>query len=224
MHDHLNRCRKSFRHHSMSFCDKNSQQSGYGLPDGSAVNNSLAMHEIQETQVWSLGWEDPLEDGMETHASILVWRIPWAEEAGGLQPMGSQRVQYDWSYLAHTVMCVCVYTWEGGREIGRGAEGRVSQWVQPSLPVSLLSLVREPCHGLQKLSPERCHHPGEGHFPGKGLLTFHLCVVTSHPGHLQDPAFILLPPFGSFPLVLAIQQSQREYANKMILLLRVIIN
>ena len=53
------------------------------------------MQELQELQVWSLGWEDPLEDGMETHASILVWRIPWAEEAGGLQPMGLQRVQYD---------------------------------------------------------------------------------------------------------------------------------
>ena len=59
------------------------------FPGGSAVKNLAAM---QELQVWSLGWEDPLEDGMETHSSILVWRIPWAEEAGGLQPVGSQRV------------------------------------------------------------------------------------------------------------------------------------
>ena len=68
------------------------------FPGGSAVKNLPAtqeLQELQELQVWSLGWEDPLEDGMETHASILVWRIPWAEEAGGLQPMGSQRVQYD---------------------------------------------------------------------------------------------------------------------------------
>ena len=45
---------------------------------------------MQETQVQFLGWEDPLEEGMETHSSILAWRIPWAEEPGGLQSMGSQ--------------------------------------------------------------------------------------------------------------------------------------
>ena len=50
---------------------------------------------MQETQVRSLGLEDPLEKGMATHSSILVWRIPWTEEAGGLQPMGSQRVGYN---------------------------------------------------------------------------------------------------------------------------------
>ena len=43
-------------------------------------------------QVQSLGWEDPLEEGMATHSSILAWRIPWTEEPGGLQSMGSQRV------------------------------------------------------------------------------------------------------------------------------------
>ena len=48
-----------------------------------------------ETGVRSLGWEDPLEKGMATHSSILVWRIPWLEELGGLQFMGSQRVGHD---------------------------------------------------------------------------------------------------------------------------------
>ena len=47
----------------------------------------------QETQVQSLGQEDPLEKGMATHSSILAWRIPWTEEAGGLQSMGSQKSQ-----------------------------------------------------------------------------------------------------------------------------------
>ena len=42
-----------------------------------------------------LGWEDPLEKGMATHASILAWTIPWTEEPGGLQTMGSQRVGHD---------------------------------------------------------------------------------------------------------------------------------
>ena len=45
---------------------------------------------IQETWVQSLGWEDPLEKGIATHSSILVWRIPWTEELGGLQSTGSR--------------------------------------------------------------------------------------------------------------------------------------
>ena len=53
------------------------------------------MQETQETQVRSLVWEDPLEDGMTTHPSVLAWRIPWTEEAGGLQSMGSHRVGQD---------------------------------------------------------------------------------------------------------------------------------
>ena len=50
---------------------------------------------LQETQVLSLGQEDPLEEEMATHSSILVWRIPWTEESGGLQSMGSKRVRHD---------------------------------------------------------------------------------------------------------------------------------
>ena len=50
---------------------------------------------IQETRVLSLGWEDPLEKRMGTHSSILTWRIPWTQEPGGLQSMGSQRVGND---------------------------------------------------------------------------------------------------------------------------------
>ena len=56
------------------------------------VKNQPAM---QETQVQSLGWEDPPEKGMTTHSNILAWRIPWTEEPGGLQSMGSQRVGHD---------------------------------------------------------------------------------------------------------------------------------
>jgi len=47
---------------------------------------------MQETRVRSLGWEDPVEKGMAIHSSILAWRIPWTEEPGGLQSMGSQTV------------------------------------------------------------------------------------------------------------------------------------
>ena len=54
------------------------------------VKNPPAM---QETQVPSLGWDDPLEKGMTTHSSLLAWRIPWTEEPGSLQSMGSV-IQY----------------------------------------------------------------------------------------------------------------------------------
>ena len=50
------------------------------------------MQETEETWVQFLGWEDPLEEEMATHSSILAWRIPWTEEPGGVQCIGSQRV------------------------------------------------------------------------------------------------------------------------------------
>ena len=50
---------------------------------------------IQETWVQFLDQEDPLEQGMSTHPSVLAWRIPWKEEPGGLQSMGLQRVRHD---------------------------------------------------------------------------------------------------------------------------------
>ena len=60
-----------------------------GLPRfHSGKRISLPMQEIQGMQVWSLGQEDPLEEGMATHSSILAWKLPWTEEPGGLQPMG----------------------------------------------------------------------------------------------------------------------------------------
>ena len=52
---------------------------------------------MQKTRVQSLVWEDPLEEEMATHSSILAWKIPWTEELGGLQSMGSQRGGQDWA-------------------------------------------------------------------------------------------------------------------------------
>ena len=66
------------------------------FPGGSVVKNLPAMQESQETQVWSLGWKDPLEEGKAPHSSILAWRIPWTEEPGRLySPWGHKRVGYD---------------------------------------------------------------------------------------------------------------------------------
>ena len=72
------------------------------FPSGSVVKNPPAMQEPQEIWVGSLGHEDPLEEGMATHSSILAWRIPWTEEPGGQQSLGSQRVRHDWSNLTYT--------------------------------------------------------------------------------------------------------------------------
>ena len=75
---------------------------------GSVVKNLPTM---QETQVQSLSCKDPLEKGMATHSSILAWRIPWTEEPGGLQFMGSQRVQKDINWDIRNI------NWEGDKRI-----------------------------------------------------------------------------------------------------------
>ena len=88
-------------------------QVSLGFPGSSLVKNLSATEELQETRVWFLGREDPLEEGMATHSSIFVWRIPWIEEPGGLQSIGSQRIGHDWSDLA------CKHRlpwWLGGKE------------------------------------------------------------------------------------------------------------
>ena len=69
-----------------------------GFPGG-IVFTCLPMKKRHGTQVWSLGREDPLELGMATHSSILVWRISWVEEPGRLQSMGLQRVGHDWAFM-----------------------------------------------------------------------------------------------------------------------------
>ena len=77
-----------------------------GFPGGSVVKKNLpAMQELQETRVRSLGQRDPVEEGMATHSSILACRIPWTEEPGGLQSLGSQRVRHDGSDLACKRYC-----------------------------------------------------------------------------------------------------------------------
>ena len=78
---------------------------GISLPDAldhyiTIVSNMVAQRlkrlpPVQETWVQSLGQEDPLEEGMATHSSILAWRIPWTEDPGGLQSIGLQRVGHN---------------------------------------------------------------------------------------------------------------------------------
>ena len=76
-----------------------------GFPGGSLVKNPPAMQETQETRVWSLGQENPLEKNMATHSNILVWIILWSVEPGGLQSMGLQRVRCN---SLQRVRCTCI--------------------------------------------------------------------------------------------------------------------
>ena len=70
---------------------------------------------MQETRVWSLGGEDPLEKGMSARSSILAWRIPQTEEPGRLQSMGLQRVRHDWATKTATALKrrrICIHRWQ----------------------------------------------------------------------------------------------------------------
>ena len=77
------------------------------------VKNLPAM---QETQVQSLGQEDPLEKVMATHSSILAWKIPWAEEPGGLQSVGLQRVGHSW-VTNFTFIFFTKWNWEDSSSV-----------------------------------------------------------------------------------------------------------
>ena len=79
-----------FQFSSFYFC--NTMLLSQDFPVAQMVKNLSAM---QQTQVRSMGWEDPLEKEMAIHSSIPAWRIPWTEEPGGLQPMGLQRIGHD---------------------------------------------------------------------------------------------------------------------------------
>ena len=72
-----------------------------------------------ETRVWSLGWEDPLEKKMAIHFRTIAWKIPWTEELGWLQSMGSQRVGHDWAtslqLSAHDGNVVSALAWGSGK-------------------------------------------------------------------------------------------------------------
>ena len=69
--------------------------SGYGQGASLLAQMIKNLFTMQETRIESLGREDPLEKGMATHSSVLAWGIPWTEESGGLQTMGSHRVGHD---------------------------------------------------------------------------------------------------------------------------------
>ena len=109
-----------------------------------------------ETWVRSLGWQDLLEKEMVTHSSILAWRIPWTEEPGRQQPMGSQRVRHDWVTNTHMVLIVtpsrCVLTQP--KMFTCSYVGNVFFWTL----VLFCFVLPGHTHTYQSLSSETYHH------------------------------------------------------------------
>ena len=70
-----------------------------GLPRGSVVKNPPVTQETQEIWIWSLSWEDSLEEEMATHSSILAWKTPWTEELDGYSPWGHRQSDMTEQYI-----------------------------------------------------------------------------------------------------------------------------
>ena len=85
---------------------------------------------IQESRVWALGWEDPLEKEMAIHSSTIAWKIPWTEEPSRLQSMGSQRVGHDWV----TSLSLSLYLYDLYKLVSLLIEKPVLVCVQTCLP------------------------------------------------------------------------------------------
>ena len=164
------------------------------------VKNLPAM---RETQVWSLGWEDPLEKGMATHSSILTWRIPWTEVAGGLQSMRSQRVGHVWAINTFTLRASLVVAqmlknlpamheiqvwslgWEDSLEKGMDTHSNILAW-------------RVPWTGsLTGYSPWGCRHNWATNTFTFHIILFLLFLSLSFPFSLCSHT----PPFSCFSLV-----------------------
>ena len=97
---------------------------------------------MQETWVWSTGWEDPLEEGMATHSSIWPGESPWAEEPGGLQSIASQGVGHKWA-LKHSAWALLIPT-AGGMGMVKGVQvGHQEQLLHQSIYIILNKLHKQ---------------------------------------------------------------------------------
>ena len=135
-----------------------------------------------ETWVHDLGWEDPLEKGKATHSRILAWRVLWAEEPGGLESMGSQRLGHDWVIKTTNVILflniICVSDLSFLKIYWHWLENNHFTTLWWPLPTSAWVAHRctcDPCIlNLSPPSPLSCH-------PGGALGAL---LHQTHPGHL----------------------------------------
>ena len=114
-----------------------------GFPGGSVVKNLPAK---QKMWVQSLGWEDPLEEVVATHSSILAWEIPWTEKLGGLWSMGSQKCRTDWVTKQQQIIRLLVNAWKSQYVLTKGVTilSLVETFFPPSF-LSLFSLYKSKC-------------------------------------------------------------------------------
>ena len=141
--------------------------SKWTYPGGDRGKESAA--NAGEIQVWSLGREDLLEEGMATHPSILAWRIPWAEPEG-LQFIGSQRVKHNWSDLAHM--------------------HHLNQWISVSrLPSIIWVGLTQPPEGLSRT--KRPVSPSKREFSSRLPSDFFCILVPSRSPDCQPTLQIL---------------------------------
>ena len=160
---------------------------------------------MQETRVWSLGWEDPLEKEMATRSSTIAWRIPWTEEPGGLQSTGSQRVGHNWATsLSLTFLFRCkeksfsvpaLDTWGYSKNLRKYSSHywkehvKVKVWVvqsyltlcNPMVPARLLCPWKSP----EKNTEVSSHSLHQGIFPtqGSNLGCLHYRQILHHLSH-----------------------------------------
>ena len=129
-----------------------------GFPGGSVVKNLPTMYEMQETWVWSLGGEDPLEEGMATHSSIVAWRIPWTEEPGGYSPWDrkesdtTEQLRFPFHFLLLGDHTRCRATQPVPQLLSQCSKAWELQLPKPRLPRALLR-------------NERSLHPTTGNSP-----------------------------------------------------------
>ena len=164
-----------------------------GFPWGSVVKTSLpAVPEPQEIWVWSLGWEDPLEEVMASTPMFLPGESPWTEEPGGLQSIGSQRVRDDWSDSVHArTLCYGIFQIQFSSSLMTQGPCFESEWL--------------PCPGTQAWPQSGrwrswpFSHPPSCSSPLLSLLhpsihTSTITLTTWRPKYLSIQVFGLRPP------------------------------
>ena len=151
---------------------------------------------MQETRVLFLGWEDPLEKDIATHSSILAWKIPWMENPGSLQSMGSQRIGHDW-----VTSLSSLFIWPIGSSSLRGIILDTERDAMTCTPGRVVqSADQELSWGCQSVSPGFLH----------AGLSLWLCVVPQ--GILDDfkEVFWVLNVDSWIPWFLALEVKQHH--------------
>ena len=166
---------------------------------------------VQETQVQSLGWEDLPEKEMATHSSTVVWKIPWMEEPGRLQSMGSQRVRPDWTTSLSLFFHV---KWKGltfHQELkGENREMEERQYFGSSVQ---FSLVAQLCPTLQSHGLQHARPPCPSWTPG---VYSNSCPLSQWCHPIISSCYPLLLLLSIFPSIRAFSNESALHIIKLV--------